>query len=509
MRHGWPLDRRGSLKPPSTNAARTSTNHLAKDNLKTQNIYLVSSLLTPNVCLRLCTMPKTEAEAKPKDALPSEEEVRPPDPHDDRHLFGGDIGSAVVIVFSHLFIYGMASSLFGYNIEDYLPSLRHYVVLIIYQFWQFAFVLVVPGMYLRGQTKLGYVCNAYSCFYYTLIVIALLHNTGVFDIRELTLEWPRYLTASVVLGNLYSVMLHVWYGLFPRKGEEHLKANLLSAGDFFMGAVTHPRFFGGIVDLKLVAETRVSWTLLLVMTVSAWLVCADRNDGLYFNPVLFMVLAHWLYGNACAKGEHFIPYTWDITTERFGWMLCFWNFSGVPFLYCFQSMYIVENFSIDPAQSSVPLSVWYYAVLTIALLFVYYVWDEANFQKCTFKMEFSPGGFDETDLPKMKSVKHRFPTFSECKAPVSRLECERGVLLTDGWYKYARKIHYTADTLMALLWGLSCGFSSLWPYFYFGFFAAMISHRCYRDECRCSVKYGKTWEEYVKRVPYRFIPGVF
>ena len=53
-----------------------------------------------------------------------------------------------------------------------------------------------------------------------------------------------------------------------------------------------------------------------------------------------MVLAHWLYANACAKGEHFIPYTWDITTERFGWMLCFWNFAGVPFLYCFQSLYI-------------------------------------------------------------------------------------------------------------------------------------------------------------------------
>ena len=78
-------------------------------------------------------------------------------------------------------------------------------------------------------------------------------------------------------------------------------------------------------------------------------------------------------------GEHFIPYTWDMTTEKFGWMsldadrkfvypmceigfppthsyttfreemaypahglgatrLCWWNLAGVPFLYCYQCL---------------------------------------------------------------------------------------------------------------------------------------------------------------------------
>lgn len=454
-------------------------------------------------------MPKSKLGTAVAAADGGDEDFRPPDPHDDRHLFGGDLGALGFFVFSHVLIYAMAASIFGYEVADYTPTARHFIVLLIYQFWQFAFVLVVPGMYIRGQTKLGYLCNAYPCFYYTLAVVAVVHLTGVFDIKELTLDWPKYLTASVILGNAYSIFLHVYYCLWPRLGEEHLQANIWSPGDFFMGAVTHPRLFSGRVDIKLVAETRVSWTLLLLMSTSAWLVCAEKNDGLYLNPVLFMVLAHWLYGNACAKGEHFIPYTWDITTERFGWMLCFWNFAGVPFLYCFQSIYICTYFSAGDPLAIVPQSTVYYVAITAALLFVYYVWDEANFQKCTFKMTFSPGGFDQTDLPKMRSVKHRFPTFSECKDPVSRLECGKGVLLTDGWYKYARKIHYTADTLMALLWGLSCGFHSIWPYVYFGFFAGMISHRCYRDECRCSVKYGETWVEYTKRVPYRFIPGVF
>eukprot|EP00415_Alexandrium_ostenfeldii_P004458 UN4458 len=62
---------------------------------------------------------------------------------------------------------------------------------------------------------------------------------------------------------------------------------------------------------------------------------------------------------------------------------------------------------------------------------------------------------------------------------------------------------------MALLWGLSCGFSSFWPYFYFIFFVAMITHRAGRDEARCREKYGDAWEKYLKAVPYRFIPKVY
>ena len=33
--------------------------------------------------------------------------------------------------------------------------------------------------------------------------------------------------------------------------------------------------------------------------------------------------------NACAKGEHMIPQTWDMFHEKFGFMLIFWNMAGV------------------------------------------------------------------------------------------------------------------------------------------------------------------------------------
>src|SRR5262249_53636430 len=81
-------------------------------------------------------------------------------------------------------------------------------------------------------------------------------------------------------------------------------------------------------------------------------------------------------------------------------------------------------------------------------------------------------------------------------------------LLVDGWYRYARKIHYTADTVMALSWGLICGFRHFLPYFYVVFFPLMITHRYLRDRARMRAKYGEDFDAYCKRVPYVFIPGV-
>lgn len=78
-----------------------------------------------------------------------------------------------------------------------------------------------------------------------------------------------------------------------------------------------------------------------------------------------------------------------------------------------------------------------------------------------------------------------------------------------GWYGKARKTHYSADTGMAVLWGLCCGFSSFLPYFHCTSFLAMITHRASRDAARRRQKYGETWDEYLKAVLYRFIPGIY
>ena len=93
---------------------------------------------------------------------------------------------------------------------------------------------------------------------------------------------------------------------------------------------------------------------------------------------------------------------------------------------------------------------------------------------------------------------------------VQVIETKAGTpLLVDGWWRYVRKPHYTADLGMAAAWGAACGFRSPLPWLYFLFFVAVLAHRAVRDIQRCSKKYGKDWQRYCERVPYTFLPGVF
>jgi delta24(24(1))-sterol reductase len=261
--------------------------------------------------------------------------------------------------------------------------------------------------------------------------------------------------------------------------------------DFFMGASLNPRV--GRLDLKMWAEIRVSWILLFLLTASA-AAHQYKEYGTVSTPMLFMVLAHLLYTNACHKGEECIPTTWDIFHEKWGWMLVFWNFAGVPFLYSWNSMYLAAR---PPFEHSAPFTLFCF----VLLLSSYYVWDTSQSQRNRFRMKLR-GSFVK---------RHAFP-----QLPWGTLENPRYLdtasgskLLVDGWWRYARKIHYTADVGMALSWGLICGFSNFLPYFYVSFFLPMILHRTARDIARCRRKYGPDWDRYTAEVKYLFIPGVF
>lgn len=49
------------------------------------------------------------------------------------------------------------------------------------------------------------------------------------------------------------------------------------------------------------AEIRISWFLLFILTVSA-AAKQHAEDGAVSAPMCLLILAHFLYANACAKG---------------------------------------------------------------------------------------------------------------------------------------------------------------------------------------------------------------
>ncbi len=157
--------------------------------------------------------------------------------------------------------------------------------------------------------------------------LLVLNYNGIFSLTYIYDNLGHFLTSAIIFSNISVIFIH-FYTVFISKNAERMSGNLIY--DFFMGACLNPRI--GIVDIKMVAEVRFSWLLFQILGLSSAVKMYEVRGYVSVEMILINI-AYWYYSNACAKGEHYIPTTWDMFYEKFGWMLNFWNLAGVPFLY--------------------------------------------------------------------------------------------------------------------------------------------------------------------------------
>lgn len=383
--------------------------------------------------------------------------------------------------------------------EKGIPSNRCWIAYFFFFIIQIVLAAYMPGLTMYGLPtaphgkRLAYHCNGYLSYYFSLFLLFVLHNLDLFRITEIIDNFGEYLLASIIIGDVTSLFWY-FYGILFTKDS---KTGILIY-DYFMGTILYPRITflpkSYEVDIKMIAEVRWSWLTLMILTTS----CCVKQYELYHyitKEMCIIAIAHWLYSNATVKGEQYIPCTTDMFHENFGWMLNFWNVSGVPFLYCFQSKYILKH----SIQLTNELSNAFAFFVFLLLLLGYYCFDTSNCQKCSNKVQ----GIKRNIFPQLP-----WAILNPDTAAIRYIATPHGNLLVDGWYAHVRKMQYTGDIIMALSWALACGFHSLLPYFYPLFFTCMIVHRQSRDEVRCKEKYGKYWDVYVKEVPNVFLPSL-
>lgn len=434
-----------------------------------------------------------------------------------RYEFGGSLGvSAMMIGFPLLMWYmwigatyydgkfptrapGQTWSAFAEHLVHLVytgafPTPKAWAMYWVFFVFEMLLYLLAPGVYAYGKPllhdggkQLKYYCSGFVSLYVTLAAAAALHVTGVYRASDIIDEFGPLLSVSILSG--YLVAFVAYFSALFRGAQHRMTGSPVY--DFFMGAELNPRMFG-ILDFKMFFEVRLPWYILLLLSVST-AVRQYEQYGYVSGEVAFLVMAHWLYANACSKGEELIVTSWDMYYEKWGFMLIFWNMSGVPLSYCHCTIYLANH-----PPSEYHWNPFLLAGLFVAYLFVYWVWDSCNGQKNSFRAA------ERGTLTK----RNTFPQvpWQSIKNP-RQIPTDTGdAILVDGWYGLARKVHYSCDAFFAVCWGLITGFHSPFPWFYPVFFVSMIAHRAHRDIQRCREKYGDAWTEYEKQVPYLFIP---
>lgn len=147
--------------------------------------------------------------------------------------------------------------------------------------------------------------------------MAVLHGTGYFPIYTFIDEFGPLMSVAILSGFLASFF--AYFSAFARGAQNQITSYPIY--DFFMGVKLNPRIFS-ILDFKMMHEVRIPWFILFGVS------CAEaarqyKQYGYVSGEVLFLVMAHYLYANACSKGEHLVTTSWDMHTEKLGFMLIF------------------------------------------------------------------------------------------------------------------------------------------------------------------------------------------
>ena len=191
------------------------------------------------------------------------------------------------------------------------PTLKAWVMYWGFLLFQAVCYISLPGVSVYGKRleheggkRLEYYCSGVWSLYTTIGVAAVLHVTGVFKLYTIIDEFGPVMSVAIISGFLVSIIAYI--SALYRGAEHRMTGNHVY--DFFMGAELNPRMFG-ILDFKMFCEVRGPWYTLFLLSCGA---AARQYEqfGYVSGEVGFMLMAHFLYANACSKAEEAISTTW-------------------------------------------------------------------------------------------------------------------------------------------------------------------------------------------------------
>lgn len=307
--------------------------------------------------------------------------------------------------------------------------------------------------------------NGLALFLTTALIVGICQAMGWFSLSFLY----NHFIALLICANVLAFALSGW--LYWR-GSADPDASKGFLHGFFFGRELNPGILG--VDLKFFSY-RPSLIALALFNVSFAVAQYEIYGELSLAMILYQIFT-FAYVFNYFQFEYGMVHTWDIVSERFGWMLVWGNFVLVPFFYCIAGLTLVH------AKGDLPLL--FAIILGVLYVFGFWLFRGANEQK------------------------HRFKQDENTKIWGRPAETLDGRLLVSGFWGIGRHLNYTGEICVYLAFVLTVGFESWIPYLLLVWLVGLLWHRSWRDERRCRKKYGELWDRYVERARFSMIPFV-
>ena len=378
-----------------------------------------------------------------------------------------------------------------------IPSVSLYAVKLycVWFLWQAILYAFLPGPIGIGQAtpaghELPYNCNGLRVWVLTHITAILLVKYDVIRASVIANNWGAFFVVTNLAGFLFTILVYVKAHVWPTHVEDRCFSGSLPY-DLFMGIEHNPRI-GEMFDFKLFFNGRpgiCAWTLINLSFAAK----QYETFGFVSNSMILLNILHAIYVLDFFYNEDWYLRTMDIAHDHFGFYLAWGDLVWLPFMYTIQSFYL----SVNPVH----LPFWALLMVSFLALGGYAIFRSVNHQKNTFRMA----------LKEKRPIKiwGRTAEYIPAKFTTTFGMEKESPLLCSGWWGVSRHFNYVGDLMGSLSYCLTCGFAHFLPYFYIWYMAILLVHRTYRDDIRCRQKYGKYWEEYCRRVPYKILPYVF
>ncbi|KAK8772909.1 hypothetical protein V5799_012558 [Amblyomma americanum] len=350
-------------------------------------------------------------------------------------------------------------------------------------------LLVLPGRTFYGPpTSTGHrpMYRMTGFTYYLITVAIAAFALVVLDTpcEPLYRNLPGAAVSLTVMAYAVPLLLYIKGRVKPSPGEFGTSGNIIF--DFYWGLELYPRI-GQRLDIKQWTNCRFGMMLWQLMVLVSWKAQVEVSGWNW--SVAVTAILQTVYIAKFFWWEDGYMQTIDIRDDRAGFYLCWGCVCFLSLFFPLTSLYMVKN---SPEDDGIRAT----AILVLGVLMIgleYWTDYQKQVVRATqgnCKIWGSP--------PKLIRATYHDATGNP----------KINLLLVSGFWSLSRHANYMFEIIAGLCWALPCGASSVVPYLYVLFLAVLILHRSYRDEKKCSKKYGRYWEQYCEQVRYRIVPGI-